>query len=147
MANRVCGRDNMHDYQVLVDSDAFVGHFFTDDVHHRHSAELFEKFEQSQALLTTTSAVIGETATVLSHRRGQALALHFLNLLDRSQMPIIHIDEQLHRKAIGLFKHQADRGTSYTDCANVAVVQHYSIPLIFSFDQVYVKRFKLRVAS
>jgi hypothetical protein len=44
------GKDVMSEYQVLVDSDAFVGRFFTDDSHHHHSLALFEKFEQESAL-------------------------------------------------------------------------------------------------
>lgn len=143
----VHGKDNMPDNRVLVDSDAFVGRFFTDDVHHSHSSELFARFEQTHALLTTTSVVIGETATVLSHRKGQKLALHFLDIIERSQLPIIHIDEQLHLKALTLFKSQLERGTSYTDCANVAVMKHFAIPMIFSFDQVYPRSFNLQVAS
>ncbi len=141
------GKEVMSEYQVLVDSDAFVGRFFTDDSHHHHSLALFEKFERASVLLTTTSAVIGETATVLSHRRGQELALRFLDVIKRSQMSIIHIDERLHQKAIALFTEQRERGTSYTDCANVAVMQQFSIPLILSFDQVYPKKFKLQAAA
>lgn len=146
MVTKARGKDIVHDNPILVDSDAFIGRFFTDDVHHRHASERFEHFERSQRLLTTTSAVIGETATVLSHRRGQALALRFLDIIERSQMSIIHIDLSLHLKALALFKQQTDRGTSYTDCANVAVMQQFSIPVIFSFDQVYIKRFKLQTA-
>ena len=137
----------MHEFQILVDSDAFVGRFFPNDAHHHHSLELFEKLENSESVLATTSAVIGETATVLSHRRGQDLAVQFLDVIKRSQMPIVHIDEQLHQRALALFEEQRDRGTSYTDCANVAVIQQFSIEMIFSFDQVYSKRFGLQVAA
>lgn len=101
----------------------------------------------TSTLLVTTSAVIGETVTVLSHRRGQALARHFLDVIQRSQLPIIYIDEQLHQKALEVFKQQTARGTSYVDCSNVTVMQQFSITTIFSFDRVYSKIFQLKVAA
>ncbi len=137
----------MIEYQLLIDSDAFVGRFFLDDTHYIQSKRLFEELEAAGTSIVTTSAVIGETATVLSHRKGQELALNFLDVIDRSQLPVIHIDVALHDKALALFKRQRDRGTSFTDCANVAVLQLFSIPKIFSFDQIYRKRFGVEMLA
>lgn len=143
----VVGKERIIEYQILIDSDAFVGRFFLDDSHYVQSKKLFEELEEAHASIVTTSAVIGETATVLSHRKGQELALQFLHVITRSQLPIIHIDAQIHNEALVLFKQQRERGTSYTDCANVAVLRQFTIPKIFSFDQVYEKRFGIELLA
>jgi predicted nucleic acid-binding protein len=131
------------DFDVLVDSDAFVGRFYPDDAHHPRSLALFAECEQARLTLVVTSYVIAETATVLSNRSGQALARKFLSIIEGSRMPIIHINEELQQAALAVFKQQDQRGTSVTDCANVIVMQQLAIPKIFSFDAFYSKRFGL----
>lgn len=137
----------MSRFQTLVDADAFVGRFYPMDAHHSHSLELFARFEKERRILVTTNLVVAEVATVLSHRKGQELAVKFLDMIDNSQIPIIHLDEQLHQRALDTFRDQTARGTSVTDCANVAVMDYFNIPEIFSFDRVYAKAFGLKVAT
>lgn len=92
----------------------------------------------------TTSMVIDEVATVLSHRQGQELARKFLAVVEALQFPTIHIDKTLRQEALAIFKSQQQRGTSVTDCANVAVMKRFAISEIFAFDEVYPKRFGLK---
>lgn len=129
------------EFQILVDSDAFVGRFYPDDKHHQRALQLFSKLEQADKTLTTTSMVLAETATVLSHRSGQVLARKFLEVIKRSRLPTIHIDERLHSETYELFCAQEKKGTSFTDCANVVVMQRFKVPTIFSFDKAYPKQF------
>ena len=137
----------MSKFQVLIDSDAFAGRFYLKDAHHSHSLELFARFEKERRVLVTTNLVVAEVATVLSHRNGQALAVNFLDMVDNSQMPIIHLDEKLHQRALDTFRSQTARGTSVTDCSNVVVMDYFNIPEIFSFDRVYAKAFGLKTVA
>lgn len=132
---------NNNQFQVLVDSDAFVGRINPDDVHHERANRIFQSLAEKKSRLVTTSMVVAETATVLSHRVGQSLARTFLEVIQRGNIPVIHIDEALQAVALDIFSQQTRRGTSVTDCANVAVVQRLNISEIFSFDQGYPKRF------
>jgi predicted nucleic acid-binding protein len=134
-------------FDVLVDSDAFVGRFYERDKHHPRAVALFEKFEKQRKVLVTTSAVVAETATVLSHREGQGLARVFLSIIRRSGLPIIHIDEKLHTEALTFFEEQEKRGTSFVDCANGIVAKTFAISQIMSFDEVYFKDWKLKQAA
>jgi hypothetical protein len=43
MAKRALGKALVSDFEVLVDSDAFVGLFFPDDAHHTTCRRLFER--------------------------------------------------------------------------------------------------------
>jgi len=131
----------------LVDSDAFVGRMYPDDIHHQRAKHIFKSLEGQGKLLVTTSLVIGEAATVLSHRKGQSLARSFLELIEKARLPVIHVTEDLQEEAISIFKKQDTRGTSATDCANVAVARRFYIPTIFGFDKVYPKSFGLELVS
>lgn len=137
----------MSKFQILIDSDAFVGNFYPDDPHHARATNIFARLDKQNRSIVTTNLVVMEVATVLSHRSGQPLAVKFLDMLESSELPVIHLDEKLQQKALNTFRAQSSRGTSVTDCANVAVMQHFNIPEIFSFDRVYTKDFQLKVAA
>lgn len=144
MANKEPGKESVHKFQVLVDSDAFVGRFYPRDLHHQRSLALFDELHAQQRYVVTTNMVIDEVATVLSHRQGQDLARKFLTVVEELQFPTIHIDKALRQEALAIFKAQQQRGMSVTDCANVAVMQRFTISEIFAFDAVYSKQFGLR---
>lgn len=133
--------------KILVDSDAFVGQYFEKDVHFKEATKLFDKLEEKETILLTTNMVVAETATVLSHRSGQALARIYLEDIVDSAFPVLHVAEKLHQQAIDIFKVQASRGTSMTDCANVAVMKRFEISTIFSFDKFYGKQPGLELLS
>lgn len=132
-------------YQVLIDSDAFVGWLYEKDGHHAEASRIFTHLEEKRLVPVVTSLVVAEAATVLSHREGQPLARTFLDLIRR--YPVIHITRPLQQQALDLFQAQKARGTSVTDCANVAVMRQFQIPTIFSFDRVYSKAFGLESAA
>lgn len=135
----------MSSFQVLIDSDAFVGRFYPNDAHHETASRLFDQLQRQRVYVVTTSMVIDEVATVLSHRQGQASARLFLNTLEQAHFPTIFVDERLRHEALELFVAQTRRGTSVTDCGNVAVLHRYHIPQICSFDRVYATDFKVEV--
>lgn len=135
----------MHKYLILVDSDAFVGLLNSHDAHHQQVASLFGDFAKQALPLVTTNLVIGETATVLSKLHGQELARKFLDLAET--FPSVYVTEEQHKEALNLFREQSQKRTSYVDCANATVMRRLSIPMIFSFDKVYTKKFGLRMAA
>lgn len=138
----------MNNFDVLVDSDAFVGWIVADDAHHEVASQIFDRMIKENKNIVTTSATIAETVTVLSYLVGQEPARQFLNgFLKEQRFPYIFIDEKLHQDALHIFSQQKRRGTSFNDCANVAVMQHFAIPYILSFDKVYQKDFELPVLA
>jgi predicted nucleic acid-binding protein len=132
----------MGKFQTLVDSDGWIAIFLPDDLLHDQAVSIYKRLEHQKKKLVTTSVVIAEVATVLSHRSGQRLAGEFLAAVERSQMPVIHIDEKLYRSALELFQRQEKKGTSFADCANVVVLEYFEIPSVFSFDRFYFNKSK-----
>lgn len=143
MVTTVHGKERMSDFDVLIDSDAFVGLFLEQDAHYQKCLTLFRDIAQKRSQLVTTNFTIAETATVLSKISGQMAARKFLNYIKASPFPVIHVDEQLQTAALKLFVDQENKYTSVFDCINVAVMHHFSIPTIFSFDKFYNKKFGL----
>lgn len=140
------GKERMNDdTPILIDSDAFVGLVMQTDPHHARAKEIYGEIKAQQRRLSTTSAVVAETATVLSHRAGQTLAKTFLGeFIEAGHFPVVYITEALHHDGLEIFKSQSKKGTSVTDCLNVAVCRQLQITHIFSFDQAYPKRFGLQ---
>jgi predicted nucleic acid-binding protein len=130
---------------ILVDSDAFVALFWDADTNHAQADQLFEDRKANRFRLIATSFVMMETATVLSHRKGQEAARTFLDYSTR--LPVIHITEALQQEAMSIFREQTKKGTSVVDCANVAVMRRYGIQQIFSFDKVYTNHFGLAMVA
>lgn len=142
------GKGRMNDIEVLVDSDAFVGLLLQRDAHHARSVTIFDSLKEHNVQLATTSFVVAETATVLSHASGQALARTFLDeVIEKARFPVIFIDGPLYNEATVVFCSLDRRATSMTDCANVAVIRHFGIPQIFSFDKVYRNTFDIAMVQ
>lgn len=132
--------------EVLVDSDAFVGAMLEKDAHYKEAKTIFETLKERSTQIVTTSAVIGETATVLSHRVGQEIANNFLNATTTlGGIAVVHVDEELHQAALNIFMKQQTKGTSYVDCVNVVVCRKFNIPHIFGFDKAYPKYFGIEL--
>ena len=147
METMALGNQQKNRFQVLIDSDAFIGQIYPDDAHFERANEILRSLAEKRVQLVTTSMVVAETATVLSHRVGQKLVLAFLSVMKRGNIPIIHIDEALQEIALTIFSDQAKKGTSVTDCANVAVMQRFGMSSIFSFDKIYPKKFGLKLVG
>ncbi|MEZ4671452.1 MAG: PIN domain-containing protein [Anaerolineae bacterium] len=132
-------------YDLLIDSDAFVGWALETDPHHQRATMLFEQAQKSNQRLVTHNFVVAETATVLSHRSGQAVACDFLDAVRK--IPQLYVSEDLFLKALSIFRTQENKNTSFVDCLNVIVMKYLSIPRLLSFDQFYRKKFDLKLAA
>lgn len=132
-------------YEILIDSDAFIGLMLEPDAHHKRAYTFFTQIKKQRLEVVTTSFVIAETATVLSNRKGQETARAFLDFVEK--IPTIHITEELQKEATLLFKQQNQRGTSLVDCSNVVVMRWFNIPTLFGFDKFYNKYFGLQTVA
>ena len=137
----------MSDFDVLIDTDAFVGLFLKQDAHHTLAKEVYTRFGQDQKRLVTTNFVIAETATVLSRYDGQPIARSFLSFARSGNLPIIFITSALQEAAEQIFVASENKGTSVIDCSNVAIMKQFHIPVIWSFDKFYFKKHQLQHAA
>ena len=125
--------------KVLFDSDALFALYVATDVHHQKARRIFQDLLDKKTKLWVTNLVIQEVTTVVSYRLGQKQAKDFLNRFNKIGVKQIFVDQKLTAQAWEVFKQQKKRGTSFIDCANVAVCKELKINKIFSFDQIYAK--------
>lgn len=126
-------------FDVLVDSDAFIGFFVEEDAHFKQAQTSFRAFSAAGQILVTTNAVVTETASMLSRRISYKIACRFVEFIRDGDLPLIYLDRALSDSAHAIFLVQNKEGTSMVDCTNIAVSRYYSIPTIFGFDHFYTK--------
>ncbi|MEZ4667870.1 MAG: PIN domain-containing protein [Anaerolineae bacterium] len=131
----------MVEYEVLVDSDAFIGLMVEHDAHHPQARTIFQRLINQQTVMGTTNYVITETASTLSYRFSLDYAKNFLTLVDDFLM--ITITPDIHTQTSQLFRQQDRAKTSFVDMSNVTVMKALDIPAIFSFDTIYQTDFQL----
>lgn len=123
--------------RILVDADALVGIFAAHDPHHKHSTASLKYLRKMGSEVLVLNLVLQEVATVLSHKIGQKVAVKFLDEVKKLGLQMVWIDEEIERNAWEIFRRQTKKGTSFVDCANMAIVGHYKLDGIFSFDRFY----------
>ena len=120
-----------------MDADAFFALYVSSDLLHQGAKEIFTQFLKSKARLYTTNLVLQEVETVISYRLGQKSAKDFLKRFNKINIEMVFVNKVLTAKAWLIFKKQTKRGTSFIDCANLAIAQELKIDKIFSFDKFY----------
>jgi predicted nucleic acid-binding protein len=126
-------------FDLLVDSDAFIGLFVTHDVHYTRARDSFHRFAQTQQKLVTTNLVIAEAASTLSRRFSYHAACQLIEYIKRGSFPLIYVDSTIQEQANDIFLSEKREGTSMVDCVNIAAVRYFNIPTIFGFDRVYTR--------
>jgi len=131
--------------EIFIDTSAFVAWLFERDAHHREAVQRFEWVKNNHLMPITSSYIVDETATVLSHREGQMLARKFLDIV-----PAIHtifITEEIQQHVHTLFRAQEMRGTSIADCSNIVLMKRLSIPTLFTYDSDFEDQFHIQVVK
>jgi len=123
----------------LIDSDFLFGLFVVHDPHHKKTTSLLKSLVGKEHELVVSSLVVQETATVLSRKDNQSTAIFFLSELSKMPVEILHIGEDDEDSGWEIFKKQTKKGTSFVDCANLAIVEKYKFDGILSFDKFYPK--------
>lgn len=129
--------------KLLADSDFLFGLFVDVDAHHANCVSFLKKIIKNKDQIVILNLVIHETATVISNKRSQSEAILFLNKMSKMPIEIINIGEDDETSGWEIFKRQTKKGTSFVDCANLAVVEKYKLSGILSFDKFYPKNVRV----
>jgi len=131
---------------ILIDTDVWVGFFVQDDRHHKAATKLLSGIRKRRDQIFITEAIVGETITVLSHKKGQDAARKFLKMArnpDKNNLINVPINGKLYTQALDVFEKHDEKGTSYVDCSNVAVIRSLDLDQVCAFDKVYHSQFGL----
>jgi len=127
--------------KIFVDADAFIALAVEDDANHKRATGFLKALTSRPAVFVTSNYVFSECVTVISQQIGRESAIRFIDAMEASESPYVmtRVDSVTDRNAIGIFRVQTSKNTSFVDCANMAVMRNSAIPVIFSFDEVYRK--------
>ena len=123
--------------KLLLDSDFLFGLYITHDPSHDRAVKLLEETWGKKPELYITNLVMQELATVVSYRVGQKESITLLDKLEEHNLIKIHVNEELEDAGWELFLKQTKKGTSFVDCANLAVIDKYKFDGILSFERFY----------
>ena len=122
--------------RLLVDADFLISLIKEDDRNHLLSLRKLENLKTATVFVTPFT--IPETATVLSYKVSQQAAKKFLKEA-RNEFSKLSLEENILESADSIFLSQQRKGISWIDCLNVAVIRHYKLDGILSYDRFYGK--------
>ena len=123
--------------KVVVDTNIFVALLNKNDSTHARALKLLDFLEENQAILFTSSDVIGETLTVMARKLGKKQAIDFLAGYKISGIKEIFIDEEIREDAQKLFLKVRSKLVSFIDCSSTVAIRQNKIPYAFTFDKQF----------
>ena len=94
----------------LIDSDFLFGLFVLHDSHHKNATSIIRKIDKTNELVVS-NLVIQETATVLSAKVGQSMALLFLEEIAKLPVQILFVGEVDENLGWNVFKELTKKRT------------------------------------
>jgi len=123
--------------RILADADFLVALAKEDDINH---PKALSKIAQLQdAIIFITPFTIPETVTVLSYKVSQSAAKTFLTHMREKNLVELPVDKTALEEADRIFMLRKEKGISWIDCLNAALVKSYQLDGILSFDKFYKK--------
>jgi predicted nucleic acid-binding protein len=119
---------------VFVDTSAFFALLDESDVRHREAARIWAGLLEADAHLVTHNYVIVETAALVQRRLGEKL----LEPLFDGLFPlvgIVWVEEEIHRRALAVFRSMRMPGLSLVDCVSFEVIRQRGGEKAFAFDK------------
>ena len=123
---------------IFVDSSAYIGILNPFDNSHEKAIGLSGFFTQESHVITSYS-VLGEVLTIGSMRYNRKASIDFVKSIFESKTKIVPEDDDLISKAFKIFQKIKDKDVGWVDCLSFAIIEHYKIEKVFSFDRDFKK--------
>lgn len=125
--------------KIVLDSNVLVALIKSDDSTHAKAKEIMTRLHNEGNVFVVLNLVVQETATVISMKMGQKEAREFYEKRNSVIDQEIFLDNELEAQAWRIFVKQNKKGTSFIDCANLALMEKCKLDGILSFDKFYPK--------
>lgn len=128
---------------IFIDASAYIGILSPFDSNHEKARKISGFLTEDD--LITAHAILGEVLTVGSMRYNRQAAIDFVKEIFKSTTKIVSENDELRDKAFRIFQEIKDKDVSWVDCYSFAVIQHYKIEKVFSFDRDFKKYTKAKI--
>lgn len=123
---------------LFVDTSAWFALFDKRDEKHQPAHQFWTQ-EKGYSYITT-NYIIDETLTLIAKKTGQQKACNTGQELYSGRLSkVIQITEDLQQEALEILGQYHDKFFSFTDCTSFAVMKHFSIQKVLSFDSDFTK--------
>lgn len=122
---------------VFIDTNIFVAARNKSDINHKRAVELLKKALMGEyGAMYTSDYIFDEAVTVaLVRTKNPKIAIDIGNfILSSRKLRILYVDNLILLKAWKIFKKYTERMLSFTDATSIALMNHYNIDYIMSFD-------------
>lgn len=121
---------------LFVDETAFIALNSPVSPHHSQAVEFVRSLVDQTVRVVTSRGAIANTADALKSKVGGQVAMRFLQLVEEGGIKVLPANSAINSNADRLFFDNAEeRDISLTDCINVAIMQHYGVTKIFTFNE------------
>lgn len=116
----------------FADTSFWVGLQIARDSRHRDAAAIWSETREP---VRTSSAVLGETWTLLNRRAGHHAAVAFRDAIDQSaRVSIVGIDDETDRRAWAWLRQRDERSYSYVDATSFELMRRDRLTEALAFD-------------
>jgi uncharacterized protein len=121
--------------RVFIDTGAFCALAIPKDQHNFTAKAIYKQMQKDKAVLCTSDYVLDEVYTLLKTRGSHATAVKFMDQIDKSNILLLRITEDIEERAKDIFKKFDDKRLSFTDCTSFALINQLGIEALFAFDE------------
>ena len=121
--------------KVFIDTGAFCALAIPKDQHNTTAKTIYKQIHNDKATICTSDYVLDETYTLLKTRSSHTTAVKFMSQMDKCNITILRVTEDIEESAKSIFRKFDDKRLSYTDCISFALINHFGIEVVFAFDE------------
>lgn len=121
--------------KVFIDTGAFCALSIPKDQHNRKAKVIYKQIHKDKYVICTSDYVLDETYTLLKMRGSHATAVKFMNQIDKCNITVLRVTEDIEEKVKAIFRKIDDKRLSYTDCTSFALINQSGVETVFAFDE------------
>jgi len=121
--------------KVFVDTSAFCALTIPKDQYNLKAKSLYKQLKEDRFLFYTSDYVLDEVYTLLKTRGSHRTSVDFMDQINKSNIILLRITEEVEENAKVIFRRFEDRRLSFTDCTSFALINQFGIEAVFAFDE------------
>lgn len=121
--------------RVFIDTGAFCALTIPKDHYNSIAKAVYKQIQKDKTLICTSDYVLDETYTLLKTRASHATAVKFMDQMDKCQLTILRVTEDIEEHSKDIFRRFDDKKWIYTDCTSFALINQFGIEAVFAFDE------------
>ncbi len=130
---------------IFIDASSYLSSLLPKDPNLKKAVEIFTSIIESKEQLITSYAILGEVLTISSQRYDRQTGIKFVKDIFDGSTQVILEDDKLIQKTFKIFQEIKDKDVGWVDCYSFAIIEHYKIEKVFSFDRDFKKYTKAKL--